>query len=70
MKTDLSKRIEEKADQDNLPADHPLRLAARDFVEVSAGYFADPQTCSIKKFMGTWARTRRLWCEYSGESLI
>ena len=40
------------------------------FDEASAGFYGEPQTVSTKKFLGCWARARRLWSECSGESLI
>lgn len=70
MATDLSSKILERAEQDKLPPDHELRKLAHDFATATAGLYADPPTIETKKFMGIWARTRRIWCEYSGESLI
>lgn len=68
--TELSKKITKRADQDNLPQDHELRKAATDFNTAYIGYFATPQTVTVAKFLGTWAKTRKLWCAYSGEELI
>ena len=70
MATDLSNKMLERAERDNLPADHELRIAAHAFATACAGFYGDPQTCPIKTFMGTWARTRKLWCKYSCESLV
>lgn len=34
------------------------------------GALATPETCSVPKLLGTWAKARRLWCDITGESLI
>jgi hypothetical protein len=34
------------------------------------GFYSEPQTVTVKAFMGAWARARLLWCECTGESLI
>lgn len=47
-----------------------LVAAADKFDELSLGFYNDPQTVDVKRFMGSWARVRRLWCECSGEDLI
>jgi hypothetical protein len=60
----------ERANADKLPQDHELRKKAEEFEEAAIGLNATPQTCGIKKFMGCWARARKAWCNYSGESLI
>lgn len=68
--TELATRMLAAADENNLPKDHELRTKAQAFDEAALGYYGDPQTCDARKFMGCWARARRAWCEYSGESLI
>ena len=60
--TALSDKMRLRADADDLPVDHPVRGWADKFDAVD---MAD-----TKKFIGTWAKTRRIWCEYSGENLI
>lgn len=54
--------------------EHPrsveLKEAADKFDEFCRGYNSNPQTITAKSFLGCWARTRRLWCEVSGESLV
>jgi len=47
-----------------------LKKRAAELDEASAGFYADPQTVDVKKFMGAWARARRLWCDCTGEPLI
>jgi len=63
--TNLSERILTRADKDGLAVDHPLRKQALLFSEVVGS-----KESSAKKILGTWARTRRMWSEYSGEPLI
>lgn len=43
---------------------------AEQFDVAAKGFYAEPQTVSVKSFMGAWARARRLYCECSGESLV
>jgi len=62
-RSDLSKRMIDIADRDNLPADHKMRVVADAFD--LAILFAEP-----KKLLGAWARARRVYCEYTGETLI
>lgn len=47
-----------------------LRAKAEEFEDKTRGFYADPQTCNVKSFLGAWARARRLWSECSGEPLI
>lgn len=68
--TKLAEEMIAKADADGLPDDHQLRTKALDFNEAIQGYFSDPQTCDIRKFIGCWARARRAWCDYTGEALV
>jgi hypothetical protein len=63
--TDLSRRVRERADADKLAADHSLRTLADQF---DAAVAAQPP--DVKRWLGCWARLRRAWCEYSGESLL
>ena len=70
MATDISDKMRARANRDNLPADHPIRLAADAFDTAAKGYFAEPQTCAVKAFMGCWARARSRWSEYSGEAFL
>jgi len=67
---DLSVRMRERADADKLPADHELRTHADKLDAAVDGFFGQPQTMQVAQFVGTWARCRRAWCNYSGESLI
>jgi len=69
MDTTLAERMIARADQDGLPADHDLRVKAAEFEEGAIGFYSEPQTCSVQKFLGRWARARVVWCEYSGEEL-
>lgn len=69
-KTNLAEKMLARADANDLPLDHPMRLTAAAFEIRSADYFADPQRCTMQQFLGCWARARRVWCEYSGEPLV
>lgn len=40
------------------------------FEEATAGYYGEPQTVTVKQFMGAFARARMAWCAYSGEPLV
>ena len=68
--TDLSKQMLARADADQLPPEHELRTKATAFNEATAGFYSDPQTCDVRHFVGCWARARKAWCAYTGESLI
>ena len=68
--TDLAKKMRAKADEDRLPPDHELRVTADAFDITAAGFYASGQTKTVQQFMGTWARARKCWCDYSGEQLI
>jgi hypothetical protein len=58
---------------DKLAIRHPrgdeMRTAATALRDATSGYFAEPQTVDVRRFMGTWARARRIWCECTGEPL-
>lgn len=69
-KTDLSKWMRERADADELPDDHDLRTLATGFDEAALGFFGEPQTHTVKQFMGAWSRARRAWCDYVGLPLL
>lgn len=67
--TNLANRMRELAKtRDDLPADWIERADA--FDAATAGFYAEPQTVSVQKFMGAFARARRMWCEATGESLV
>jgi len=68
--TDLSIKMRSRADTNNLPAEHPLRLHADKFDKAAAGYYSSEPTVTVKSFMGAWARARRAWSDYTGEDLI
>lgn len=70
METDLAKNMIAKADRDCLPADHELRTRAADFDTATAGFYANPQTFPVAKFMSAWAKARKCWSAYTGEPLI
>lgn len=68
--TSLADRMRARADTDGLADDHALRTRASEFEAALAGFMAEPQTVPVAKYVGTWARTRRAWCDYTGEHLI
>lgn len=70
MDTELAKRMIERADKDNLPHDHVVRLAAKDFEDSAAGYWSEPQSKTVKQFLGAWARAKMAWRDYTGEQLL
>lgn len=70
MDTELAKKMIARADTDNLPPDHEVRLAARLFEDAARGYFSDPQTVNVRKCIGQWAKTKKVWSAYSGEPMI
>ncbi len=69
-KTDLSVIVSSIAKRDRLPDSHPMVVAANAFDSASAGFYADPQTVHVAKFLGAWARARKEYCKYTGEPLI
>jgi hypothetical protein len=68
-RTALSERMHALADTGHQRAAE-LREKARAFDEATAGVQADPRTCSMPKFLGCFARARRLWCDITGEPLV
>lgn len=67
--TKLSRRMRALAKtRDDLPDNwHDVADA---FDAATEGFYADPQTVDVKKFVGCFARARRMWCEATGEHLI
>lgn len=69
MTTNLSNRMRELAKARlDLPADWIEKADA--FDAATAGFYGEPQTVSVQKFMGAFARARRMWCEATGEDLV
>jgi hypothetical protein len=69
--TKLSSTVIARCDADNLPPDHDLRRLAKEFDEATAKMdINNAESDNTKRFLGAWARLRRAWCEYSGESLL
>lgn len=68
-RTDLSEKMYALADSGHPRADE-LREKADAFDVATAGFQAEPQTCTVQKFVGCFARARRLWCDITGESLV
>lgn len=62
-KTPLGKQMLERAERDNLPHAHELRLRAIDIEELMPDQGA-------KRLLGRWARARRVWSDYTGEPLV
>ena len=40
------------------------------FDKAAEGFYAEEQTVSAPKFLGAFARARKLWCELTGEPLV
>lgn len=47
-----------------------LANLAKDLDDAIKGFFGAPQTVAVEKFMGTYARVKKRWCEISGEPLV
>lgn len=67
--TALGARMRAEADAGHPRADE-LRTKAREFDEAAAGFYADPQTVDVRRFLGCFARARLLWRDVSGEPLV
>jgi hypothetical protein len=52
------------------PRGDELREKADAFEAVSKGFFAEPQTHSVKQLIGAWAQARKFWCDLTGEPLV
>ena len=66
---ELSDRMRAFAEGNDVP--EGWREAADALDAATHGYFfADPPTVSAPRFLGAWARARRMWCERTGESLL
>ena len=68
-RTALSIRLHKLADEGHERAAE-MREKADAFDNATWGFFAEPQTVDVKKFMGCFARDRRLWCDLTGEPLV
>lgn len=67
--TNLGGRMLELAESGHERAEE-LRAKALAFETATAGFYGEPQTVDVKKFMGAYARARKLWCEITGEPLV
>jgi hypothetical protein len=52
------------------PQAQELTDTAKAFEDASVGFYSEPQTVSVKTFMGAYARARHLWCKLTGEDLV
>jgi hypothetical protein len=43
---------------------------AEAFEAATKGFYGEPQTVDVRKFMGCWARARKMWCAATGDSLV
>lgn len=68
-KTPLVQRMRTLADSGHIRA-ADLRRHADLIDEAVSGLYGNPQTVSVKTFLGVWARASRCWSECSGEPLI
>lgn len=65
--TDLAGWMLARADADRLLADHQLRVLATAFDDAARGYFAQPQTVTVRDFVAAWARADVAWHGYLDE---
>jgi hypothetical protein len=70
MNTELSEVVLRRCDQDQLPADHVLRILAHNFDVASCAVIKEPTLDTSKKMLGAWARLRKEWSAYSGEPIL
>lgn len=67
--TTLSARMRALAkDRTDLPENWLEQADAFDIA--TQGFYGEPQIVSVKQFLGVYARTRRMWCEATGEPLV
>lgn len=66
--TDLSDKMRAWIGSSEVTSD--LKDKADAFDRATEGFYSDPQTVSVKSFMGAYARARMLWCRVTGEALI
>ena len=68
-KKSLPDKMRELAEvRKDLPPDWLEKAEALE--EATIGFYSDPQTIGVKKFLGCWARARKMWCEATGENLV
>lgn len=67
--TDLSDKMTALAATGHVSKDE-LNENAKALDEARVGFLSEPQTVSVKSFLGAWARAARLWCQCSGEPLV
>ena len=67
--TELSKRMRNLAQSKGDLPDNWMEVADA-FDAAVKGFYATPQTVSVQKFMGAFARARRMWCDVTGEPLV
>lgn len=67
--TELGDRMRALADEGHGRAQE-LRDKAQAFDNAANGFYSEPQTVTVKSFLGAFARARALWCECSGEPLV
>ncbi|MBF4433212.1 hypothetical protein ERJ77_01615 [Vibrio anguillarum] len=70
MDTELADKMMQVAKRDCLPDDHDLVVKAKDFEQAALGYVSEPQTCSVRKFLGCWARAKKAYSQYTGADLL
>lgn len=67
---DLPARMRERADADQLPADHELRTLADALDQALIDFFSAPRRITVRKVVAAWARARLVWCNLTGEPLL
>ena len=65
MLNKLSAAMLEMADRDHLSKEHPMRVRAWELEDIFI-----VGELSVERFLGAWARARRVYCEYTGDPII
>ena len=68
-KTSLSERMRAYVEAGNDVPDNWGELADA-FDAATIGFYAEPQTVPVHKFVGCFARARKAWCDLTGEPLV
>ncbi|MBF4302218.1 hypothetical protein EAY56_26365 [Vibrio anguillarum] len=70
MDTDLADKMMQVAKRDRLPDDHDLVVKEKEFEQATIGYVSEPQTCSVRKLLGCWARAKKAYSQYTGTPIL
>lgn len=70
VNTPLWEQMRARAELDKLPSTHEMNITANVLEATSYGFYANPQTATVKQLVGAWAKARLVWSKYTGEPLI